>query len=193
MEFNEKANEILEYLDRNYYIKEKKFFLKYFNTQEWGYEINQSLPCIFSYDKVFCENIFKNWIYAKEFSDEELNTAWGQRKLRTTWTPEMAQDLQAYGLVDAEAQLTAMLSEQIAAEIDAQILRDLRGEIKSTEELLSVIKCVGYELGVTIYNPVDFTPRKHFVSMKNNEIEHERQNNPIWQDYFRTRGLDQKT
>ena len=49
-----------------------------------------------------------------------------ERKLRATWSPELAQDVSAFHNIDAEAELTALLSEQIAAEIDREILRDLR-------------------------------------------------------------------
>ena len=49
-----------------------------------------------------------------------------ERKLRATWSPELAQDVAAFQNIDAEAELTAILSEQIAAEIDREILRDLR-------------------------------------------------------------------
>jgi hypothetical protein len=49
-----------------------------------------------------------------------------ERKLRATWSPELAQDVSAFHNIDAEAELTAILSEQIAAEIDREILRDIR-------------------------------------------------------------------
>ena len=44
------------------------------------------------------------------------------RKLKAQWTPEFAQDLNAYHSVDAEAELTSMLSEYISMEIDLEIL-----------------------------------------------------------------------
>ena len=44
------------------------------------------------------------------------------RKLKAQWTPEFAQDLNAYHSVDAEAELTSMLSEYISQEIDLEIL-----------------------------------------------------------------------
>ena len=44
------------------------------------------------------------------------------RKLKAIWTPELAQDLNAYHSVDAEAELTSMLSEYISMEIDLEIL-----------------------------------------------------------------------
>jgi len=44
------------------------------------------------------------------------------RKLRAVWTPEFAQDLNAYQSLDAEAELTSILSEYISLEIDLEIL-----------------------------------------------------------------------
>jgi hypothetical protein len=57
------------------------------------------------------------------FSSVTVNTE--TRKLRAHWTPELAQDLEAYHSIDAEAELTALLSEHIAAEIDREIIIDL--------------------------------------------------------------------
>lgn len=57
------------------------------------------------------------------FSSVTVNTV--TRKLRAHWTPELAQDLEAYHSIDAEAELTALLSEHVAAEIDREILTDL--------------------------------------------------------------------
>lgn len=59
-----------------------------------------------------------------ELSDVTVSVE--ERKLRATWSPELAQDVAAFHNIDAEAELTAILSEQIAAEIDREILRDLR-------------------------------------------------------------------
>jgi hypothetical protein len=47
------------------------------------------------------------------------------RKLKTQWTPELAQDLNAYHALDAEVELTTILSEAIALEIDREILGEL--------------------------------------------------------------------
>ena len=52
------------------------------------------------------------------------------RKLRARWSPELAQDLNAYHSLDAEVELTQILSEQIALEIDREILNDLIVEAK---------------------------------------------------------------
>ena len=56
------------------------------------------------------------------------------RKLKAQWTPEFAQDLNAYHSIDAEAELTSMLSEYISQEIDFEIL----------DMLISGAKSVGY-------------------------------------------------
>ena len=47
------------------------------------------------------------------------------KKLKAQWSPELAQDLNAYHNLDAEVELTSILSEQIALEIDQEILADL--------------------------------------------------------------------
>lgn len=44
------------------------------------------------------------------------------RKLKAVWTPELAQDLNAYHSIDAEAELTALLSEYVSMEIDLEIM-----------------------------------------------------------------------
>jgi hypothetical protein len=79
-------------------------------------------------------------VTAKNYEDLELQSEMGEvsfeltsvtvsvieRKLRAQWSPELAQDVSAFHNIDAEAELTALLSEQVAAEIDREILRDLR-------------------------------------------------------------------
>ena len=47
------------------------------------------------------------------------------RKLKAKWTPELGQDLNAYHNLDAEVELTSILSEQIGLEIDQEMLGEL--------------------------------------------------------------------
>ena len=47
------------------------------------------------------------------------------KKLKAKWTPELGQDLNAYHNLDAEVELTGILSEEIALEIDREIIEDL--------------------------------------------------------------------
>ena len=72
------------------------------------------------------------YAYALEFATEmgevsfeldEVVVSVTERKLRATWSPELAQDVSAFHNIDAEAELTALLSEQVAAEIDSEILK----------------------------------------------------------------------
>ena len=60
------------------------------------------------------------------FELEGVTVAVTERKLRASWSPELAQDVAAFHNIDAEAELTALLSEQVAAEIDREILKALR-------------------------------------------------------------------
>jgi hypothetical protein len=55
------------------------------------------------------------------------------RKLKAVWTPELSQDLNAYHSIDAEAELTAMLSEYISLEIDLEILEMLLVNAQTTD------------------------------------------------------------
>jgi len=55
------------------------------------------------------------------------------KKLKAVWTPEFAQDLNAYQNIDAEAELTNMLSEYISMEIDLEILDMLIGDAPTVD------------------------------------------------------------
>jgi len=84
------------------------------------------------------------------------------KKLKAKWTPELGQDLNAYHNLDAEVELTQILSEQIALEIDREILNDLvDGATAGTyywsrSPGLFVNRTTGAELGATAAAP-DFT------------------------------------
>ena len=84
------------------------------------------------------------------------------KKLKAKWTPELGQDLNAYHNIDAEVELTSILSEQIALEIDREILADLvNGATAATfywsrSPGLFVDKVNGTELGASSAAP-DFT------------------------------------
>jgi len=84
------------------------------------------------------------------------------KKLKAKWTPELGQDLNAYHNLDAEVELTQILSEQIALEIDREIVSDLvNGATAGTyywsrSPGLFVDRLSGAELGATAASP-DFT------------------------------------
>lgn len=60
-----------------------------------------------------------------DFQIQSVAVTAKSRKLKARWTPELAQDLAAYQNLDAEVELTQVLSEQIALEIDREILSEL--------------------------------------------------------------------
>ena len=84
------------------------------------------------------------------------------KKLKAKWTPELGQDLNAYHNLDAEVELTSILSEQIALEIDREILADLINGAKaatyywSRSPGLFVDRSTGLEIGASSAAP-DFT------------------------------------
>jgi len=84
------------------------------------------------------------------------------KKLKAKWTPELGQDLNAYHNLDAEVELTSILSEQIALEIDREILQDLvKGATAGTfywsrSPGLFVNRETGAEVGASAKAP-DFT------------------------------------
>jgi len=84
------------------------------------------------------------------------------KKLKAKWTPELGQDLNAYHNIDAEVELTSILSEQIALEIDREILADLvNGATAATfywsrSPGLFVNRATGAEIGASSAAP-DFT------------------------------------
>ena len=60
------------------------------------------------------------------------------RKLKAQWTPEFAQDLNAYHSIDAEAELTSLLSEYISMEIDLELMDMLIQDAATTERWSAV-------------------------------------------------------
>ena len=61
------------------------------------------------------------------------------RKLKAQWTPEFAQDLNAYQALDAEAELTSIMSEYISLEIDLEILDMLIQDASAADEYWSAV------------------------------------------------------
>jgi len=71
------------------------------------------------------------------------------RKLKAQWTPEFAQDLNAYHSIDAEAELTSILSEYISMEIDLEILDMLIRNADTTNHWSAQIAKEVSDTGVT--------------------------------------------
>jgi hypothetical protein len=112
-------------------------------TTTWGLENNPDIPEI-------------------DIKVDSIAVTAQTKKLKAKWTPELGQDLNAYHNLDAEVELTSILSEQVALEIDREILADLvNGATASTyywsrSPGLFVDRLLGTELGAAAKAP-DFT------------------------------------
>ena len=112
-------------------------------TAEWGLEGSEKIPEI-------------------DIKVDSVAITAMTKKLKAKWTPELGQDLNAYHNLDAEVELTSILSEQIALEIDREILADLvNGATAATyywsrSPGLFVNRVTGAEIGASASAP-DFT------------------------------------
>jgi hypothetical protein len=87
------------------------------------------------------------------------------RKLRARWSPELAQDLNAYHSLDAEVELTQILSEQIALELDREILNDLLTQARGANYYWSRApgKFLNKETGAVISRGTSLQPGPAFT------------------------------
>ena len=112
-------------------------------TTTWGLEDDQLIPEI-------------------DIKVDSVSVTAITKKLKAKWTPELGQDLNAYHNLDAEVELTSILSEQIALEIVREILEDLmKGSAAGTfywsrSPGLFVERTTGAEIGASSAAP-DFT------------------------------------
>ena len=112
-------------------------------TALWGLEGNENIPEI-------------------DIKVDSIAVTAQTKKLKAKWTPELGQDLNAYHNLDAEVELTSILSEQIALEIDREILADLvNGATASTyywsrSPGMFLNRETGVEIGASAAAP-DFT------------------------------------
>jgi hypothetical protein len=112
-------------------------------TDSWGLEAQANIPEI-------------------DIKVDSVSVTAVTKKMKAKWSPELGQDLNAYHNLDAEVELTSILSEQIGLEIDREILEDLiKGATAGTfywsrSPGLFVNKLTGVEVGASSKAP-DFT------------------------------------
>ena len=103
----------------------------------------------------------KNTIAEIDIKVDSIAVTAQTKKLKAKWTPELGQDLNAYHNLDAEVELTGILSEQIALEIDRELLGELVSGATAGTRYWSrapglFVDSNGKELGATSASP-DFT------------------------------------
>ena len=103
----------------------------------------------------------KNQIPEIDIKVDSIAVTAQTRKLKAKWTPELGQDLNAYHNLDAEVELTGILSEQIALEIDRELLGELVNGAKAGTRYWSrapglFVDSTGAEIGARSAAP-DFT------------------------------------
>jgi hypothetical protein len=76
------------------------------------------------------------------------------KKLKAVWTPEFAQDLNAYQALDAEAELTNIMSEYISLEIDLEILDMLIEDAAAGTEYWSAVSNEFYNPGTNSFQNI---------------------------------------
>ena len=115
-------NFIVRYLNRNYRVLENNFTDVYANV-EYGQDIVLECYTIFDFDILDCERLFKRWAFANGLDEEKFGKAY---KRPIYFSTELAQDLQGFYGLDVTAELERQLVQEIAHEIDKQIINDLR-------------------------------------------------------------------
>jgi len=78
------------------------------------------------------------------------------RKLKAQWTPEFAQDLNAYQSLDAEAELTSIMSEYISLEIDLEIIDMLIQDASAADEYWNAQNNQSLNSAQTGYDDLNF-------------------------------------
>lgn len=112
-------------------------------TSTWGLEASSNIPEL-------------------DIKVDSVSVTAVTKKLKAKWSPELGQDLNAYHNLDAEVELTSLLSEHVALEIDREILEDLiKGATAGTfywsrSPGLFVNRTTGVEIGASAKAP-DFT------------------------------------
>jgi hypothetical protein len=128
---------IHKYVEKNYKILGNKIIDNHANESIFAIDIIDEVESFFGVDYQIAFQVIQNWVFVRlpknkwkdvyktKYSIYSYEVQAEVRPIMATWTPEMVQDLQAFHNIDAEAELTALLSDQISQEIDRQIINNL--------------------------------------------------------------------
>lgn len=111
-----------KYLDRHYEVCDNRFYHVNTTELEYGQDIVLECHIVFDFDILACEKVFRRWAFANGLDKDSFGSAY---KKPVYWSAEMAQDLQGFHGMDVTAELELLLVQEIANEIDRQIINDL--------------------------------------------------------------------
>lgn len=136
-EYNQLRSKIHKYVEKNYRIVDNKIIEVYSNDSTYAIDIITEIETFFGVDSQIAFHVVQNWVFVRLPKNKWKNVykSWytihsyevqaEARTIRATWTPEMVQDLQAFHYIDVEAELRGLLAQEIANEIDREIINDL--------------------------------------------------------------------
>ena len=128
---------VRKYVEKNYRIVNNEIIEFYSDDSTYAIDIINEIEDFFDVDSQTAFQVVQNWVFLKlpknkwrdvyknKYSLYSYEVRAEARTIRANWTPEMVQDLQAFHNIDVEAELTALLSQQIANEIDRDIINNL--------------------------------------------------------------------
>jgi hypothetical protein len=136
-EYQQLRRLIHKYVEKNYKILDNEIIEVHTNDFIFVIDIINEVESFFVADSHTVFQVVQNWVFVrlpknkwKDVYKSRINlysfdVQADVRTIRATWTPEMVHDLQAFHNIDAEAELTALLAQEIANEIDREIINDL--------------------------------------------------------------------
>lgn len=135
-----KEKYLIDYLDRFYKIDNHSFYSKRCDEISYGDDILCELEIVFTFGSSLNELILRLWAISNGLSEEFFEKAYKSpwisvtasdrvgelRTMRATWSPELIEDLQHYHNIDYTTELTNMLADELAREINNDIMLNLR-------------------------------------------------------------------
>ncbi len=170
----------LLFLNRNFYVKDNTIFNR-FNEVEPLCTISSSIAEILAIKVERIWELLKAWAYQKGLARSEK--IWHELSypvvLKYQWCP-------SFGISTRAERLKEMIKE-IEMELGITILSDINTSSVTDDVIISLLKCIGYTLGPSYYDPYQMEPSKPLIRMSSEEIQYERKNNAGWQYWVRAR------
>lgn len=174
---------VLWYFNKNYIIEDKVFKNKLTKEQFFGRDIINEISLVFNVSLDLCDETLRELADNFHLTEDEFNYAYLPIRLKTTWSPELAQDLSAF-YAGTEQEFYNVLYDSLKMEMRSPLFDKLFPlAVGKQTDIESIMKCFGYGISPTTYDATDFTPRKKFIRISSTEMNVERKRNPIWNQH----------